>query len=292
MTGITDKPGITLACCGLMGTLVTDDGLVERSFAEAIATQGVVSGTSAFARRMAQVHRARGRSAADVLRLLFPDNEARAQAAQLAFDRALADAVGRVAIQPVLGAVQVLDQLRAAGISVCVLTSLPRRVLDQVLDDAALRCHIDLALSAEDVPRGLPAPDLVLMSVLQTGAWSVGEVAVIHGTDAGVEGGRRSGASIVAGVLTGPHAARRLRSAGATHILESIADLPGLLHAGDAAVWPDVPGASENGDADRIKLAEREPAKREPAEPEPALADPASINVPAQAPSERRTLGR
>lgn len=290
MTGVTDKPGITLACCGLIGTLVADEGLVDRSFAEAIATQGVVSGTSAFARRMAQVHRARGRSAADVLRLLFPDNEARAQAAQLAFDRALADAVGRMAIHPVPGAVRVLDELRGAGISVCVLTSLPRRVLDRVVDTTGLGCHIDLALSPDDVPRGFPAPDLVLMSVLQTGTGSVGEVAVIHGTGAGVEGGRRSGASIVAGVLTGPHPARRLRSAGATNILESIADLPELVLAGDAACGPDVPASNEDRDAGRTKPAEQETAQ--PAETEPDRANPASIDVPAQAPFRRPPPGQ
>jgi phosphoglycolate phosphatase len=278
MNGVSDKPGITLACCGLIGTLVADEGLVERSFAEAIATQGVVSGTSAFARRMSQVYQARGRSAADVLRLLFPDNEARAQAAQLAFDRALADAIGRVAIQPLPGAVKVLEQLRAAGIAVAVLTSLPRRVLDRVLDGAGLGCHIDLALSAEDAPRGFPAPDLVLMSVLRTGADAVSDVAVIHGTGAGVEGGRRSGASVVAGVLTGPHSAKRLQSAGATHVLESITDLPGIVQAGDA----DAPTASDNGDAGRMKPAERGTVQ----------ANPASIDVPAQAPFEGRTLGR
>src|SRR5271165_6309887 len=136
MNGVADRRGITLACCGLLGTLVAETGLIERSFAEAIATQGVVSGTSAFARRMSQVHQARGRSAADVLRLLFPDNEARAQAAQLAFDRALTDAVGRVAVQLVPGAVQVLDELRAAGVQAAVLTTLPRRVHDLVLDAA------------------------------------------------------------------------------------------------------------------------------------------------------------
>jgi phosphoglycolate phosphatase len=281
MNGVTDKPGITLTGFGLIGTLVADEGLVERSFAEAIATQGVVSGTSAFARRMAQVHQARGRSAGDVMRLLFPDNQARAQAAQLAFDRALADAIGRLAIRSVPGAVRVLDQLRAAGVSVCVLTSLRRRLLDLVLDAADLGGHVDLALSADDVPRGFPAPDLVLMSMLRTGAGSVGEVAVIDDNGAGVEGGQRSGASIVAGVLTGPHPARRLRSAGATHILESIAELPGLVVADDSAYRADVAGG-ENGIPGRIK----------PAGPEPAQASGPSIDVPAQAPFERRTSER
>jgi phosphoglycolate phosphatase len=235
MNGATDKPGIRLACCGLIGTVVPDEGLIERCFAEAIATQGVVSGTSAFARRMAQVHQARGQAPGDVLRMLFPDNEARAQAAQLAFDRALADALRRVVIQPVPGTVQVLDQLREAGCKIAVLTSLPRSIANTVLDAAGLWRSIDVALSAQEVPRGFPAPDLVLTAVLQCGTGAVADVAVIHSTSAGVESGRRSGASIVVGVLTGPHSAARLRASGATHILGSIADVPALLSAGDGA---------------------------------------------------------
>jgi phosphonatase-like hydrolase len=258
MDGVTEKPGITLACCGLIGTVVPDEGLIERCFAEAIATQGVVAGTSAFARRMAQVHQARGQAPGDLLRVLFPDNEARAQAAQLAFDRALADAIRRVVIQPVPGAVQVLDQLRDGGCRIAVLTSLPRRVADAVLEAAGLWRCIDIALSAQEVPRGFPAPDQVLMAVLQTGTEAVADVAVIESTGAGVDGGRRSGASIVAGVLTGPHSAARLRASGATHILGTVADVPALLPAGD--------GAGPH-------------------------AHPAGVNVPAQARSEHRTTG-
>jgi phosphonatase-like hydrolase len=258
MNGATEKPGIKLACCGLIGTVVPDEGLIERCFAEAIATQGVVSGTSAFARRMAQVHQARGQSPGDVLRLLFPDNEARAQAAHLAFDRALRDAIRRVVIQPVPGAVEVLDQLREAGCQVAVLTSLPRRVADAIIDAAGLRRCIDAALSAQDVPRGFPAPDLVLTAVLQTGTEAVADVAVIQSTGAAVDSGRRSGASIVAGVLTGPHSAARLRASGATHILGSIADVPALLPGGDGA------GPHEY---------------------------PAGVNVPVQTRSEHRTTG-
>jgi len=231
MNDATGQPLVTLVCCGLIGTVVEDDGLLERSFAEAIATQGVVSGTSAFARRMAQVHQCRGQAPGDVLRTLFPDNEARAQAAHLAFDRALLDAIGRAALRPVPGAVQVLEKLRSSGCRVCVTTSLPERALEAALAAAGLRATIDLALSRADVARGFPAPDLVLTAMLRSGADSVSDVAVVHSTGAGVEAGRRSGAGIVAGVLTGPHSARRLRSAGATHVLASIADLPGLLSA-------------------------------------------------------------
>lgn len=246
MDRLTDTAGITLVCCGLIGTLVVDDGLIERSFAEAIATQGVVSGTSAFARRMSQVHQARGRAPGDVLRVLFPDNEPRAQAAQLAFDRALPDAISRTAVQPIPGAIEALAKMRASGRQICVLTSLPRRVVNLVLTAADLLGHIDLALSGEDASRGFPAPDLALTAVIQSGAGAVQNLAVVHGTGAGMECGRRSAASAMVGVLTGPHSAARLRSAGATHVVSSIAELPELLTGLDADTAR-VVAASDNG---------------------------------------------
>jgi phosphoglycolate phosphatase len=267
MDRLTDTTGITLVCCGLIGTLVVDDGLIERSFAEAIATQGVVSGTSAFARRMMQVHQARGMAPGDVLRVLFPDNEPRAQAAQLAFDRALPDALSRTVVEPIPGAVEALAEIRASGRQVCVLTSLPRRVVDLVLGATDLPDHIDLALSGEDAPRGFPAPDLALTAVIRAGAGALQDVAVVHGTGAGMECGRRSGATATIGVLTGPHSAARLRGAGATHVVSSIAELPGLLTGLD----PDsgrVVAASDNGAEPMLRGA--------------AAAASAAVDVPAQ----------
>src|SRR5262249_44126070 len=156
------------------------------------------------------VHQARGLSPGDVLRVLFPDNEPRAQAAQLAFDRALPDALSRTVVQPIPGAIEALTEVRASGRQICVLTSLPRRVIDLVLAAADLRDHIDLALCREDAPRGFPAPDLALTAVIKSGADSVQDVALVHGTGAGMECGRRSAATAMIGVLTGPHSAARL----------------------------------------------------------------------------------
>jgi phosphoglycolate phosphatase len=277
MDSPTNSPGISLVCCGLIGTLVADDGLIERSFAEAIATQGVVAGTSAFARRMSQVHQVRGRAPRDVLCVLFPDNEPRAQAAALAFDRALPDSLSRTAVKLLPGAVETLDSLRATGRRVCIVTSLSRRVLKMVVDAAGLKRHVDLALSLEDAPRGFPAPDLALTAMLQVGVASVQDVAVVHGTGAGMECGRNSGAGAVVGVLTGAHPAARLRAAGATHVVRSIADLPGVLDSLQArasrAAGADN-GAPANGAAGAGSAAVS-----------------AAIDVPPQSPPERHRLG-
>src|ERR1700749_139888 len=92
---MTDSPPISLVCCDLAG-LVIDGSIVERAFAEAIATQGIVAGTQDYARSMVRLDRARGRPPADVLHEIF-DDEPRAQAAALAFDlsfRAAAERFG------------------------------------------------------------------------------------------------------------------------------------------------------------------------------------------------------
>ena len=233
------KP-ISLVCCGLVGTVVSDGGMVDRAFAEAIGTQGVVTGTTAYARCMAQVHQARGMSTVEILSTLFPDSEARGQAAHLAFDRSYADAIGRMGVTPVPGAAEAIDKLTGAGIRVCLITGFSRKVLTMLLDTLGWWDRVDLVLCPEDVPRGAPWPDLVLAAMLRLGVEDVRETAVAHDTANGVLCGRRAGASIVAGDLTGRHTEERLRQAGATHLISSIEYLPELVSAGsDEAVVPD-----------------------------------------------------
>ena len=220
---------VTLVCCGLVGTVISDNGMIDRAYAEAIATQGVVSGTAAYARCMALVHQTRGQPAADVLQILFPDSEVRGQAAHLVFDRACLDAIARAGPTPMPGAEAAIGQMVAAGIRVALISGFSRRVLTALMDALGWWDRVDLALGPDDVQRGLPWPDLTLWAMLQAGVTDVRETAVAHGTESGVLSGLRSGAGIVAGVLTGAHTGERLQRAGATHLIPSIADLPALV---------------------------------------------------------------
>ena len=235
---------VSLVCCGLIGTVVTDGGMVDRAYAEAIATQGVVTGTAAYARCMAQVHQERGRSTVDVLRTMFPDSEARGQAAHLALDRSFCDAVGRMGATPAPGAAAAMEQLASAGIRICVTTAFSRRVMNVVLDTLSWWDRIDLALSPDDVPRGSPMPDLVLAAMLRLGVTDVRETAVAYDTQTGILSGQRAGAGIVAGILGGTHSGERLRQAGATHLIHGIAELPELLIGARSQVQDQAPPAA------------------------------------------------
>ena len=212
---MSDTRPVSLVCCGLIGTTVTDNGMIERAYAEAIATQGVVTGTTAYARCMAGVHRSRGQSTIEVLRSLFPESQARAQAAQLAFDRSYRAAVARMGVVAMPGAEQAIEKLRGTGARVCLISGFSQRLLGLVIDTLGWWDRIDLALSPDEVPRGCPWPDLVLAAMLRLGVDDVRDAIVAHGTESGVLSGRRSGAGVVVGVLTGTHTTERLRRAGA-----------------------------------------------------------------------------
>ena len=87
----------------------------------------------------------------------------------------------------------------------------------------------DLTLAPDTGVRGRPYPDLVLTAVLRVGIDDVRHVAVAGDTASDIETGLRAGASTATGVRTGAHDEQTLRAAGATHVLESVADLPRLV---------------------------------------------------------------
>jgi phosphoglycolate phosphatase len=228
---VSSATPVTLLCCGLLGVTADDGGILERAFTEAFATQGIVPGTAAYARSMVHVHQTRGQSAVDVFRALFPDAPGRAEAATLAFDRSYRLAVDRSGLVPMPGASEALQQIRGSGVRVCFITGLSRGLLGLVLDTLGWWRQVDLVLCPEDAPRGYPWPDPMLCAMLRLGVTDVRETAYAGGTESGILCGRRAGAQIVAGILTGGHTRDRLQRAGATHLLGSFAELPGALAA-------------------------------------------------------------
>lgn len=226
---VSGGPTISLACFGLFGTAARDDGMLERAFAEACATQGIVPGTADYAHYMVTVHQTLGEPPVEVFRGLFPGSPGRAEAAALSFERSLRAAIDRHGLLPVPGAQEAIETLRESGVRVCMITGLSRRLLGIVLDTLGWWRLVDLALSPEDVPRGCPWPDLMLAAMLRLGVGDVGEAGYAGSTASGIRCARRAGAGIVAGVLTGGHTRERLRAAGATHFITGIGEFPALL---------------------------------------------------------------
>ena len=222
---MSDTSPVSLVCWDVVGAAAIDDSVLERAFAEAIATQGVVTGTAAYVRSMVQFDRTRGWPPADVMRILFPEDEIRAQAANLAFERSFQAALDRFGALPLPGANEALAKLTAAGIKLAGVLGLPGPAMSLIaaaLDSVAAwrtgtvrrRCDQGLPL-ARSGPHGGPAPASAMC----------GSVAVVTASESGVPTARRAGAGFV-GMLSHVDDAGRLRRAGATHLLADIGELP------------------------------------------------------------------
>ncbi|MCY0918048.1 phosphonatase-like hydrolase [Streptomyces sp. H27-G5] len=234
-TGDTATPDRTITPGGLIvldmaGTTVADGGLVERAFGHAAEHLGVEPGSADHAAKLQYVRDTMGESKISVFRRLFGDEDL-ARQANATFEEAYAELVDGGLVSPIPGARETIEKLRGDGRTVVLTTGFARVTQDAILDALGWRDLADLTLCPADAGgRGRPYPDMVLAAFLRTGAVAdVRETVVAGDTAYDMLGGRRAGAGIVAGVLTGAHDRRALDEHGATHVLGSIAELPALL---------------------------------------------------------------
>ncbi|NUK33839.1 phosphonatase-like hydrolase [Streptomyces lunaelactis] len=216
----------------MAGTTVADGGLVEQAFAA--AAQRVGAEPDAMPGMLDYVRATMGESKISVFRHLF-GAEAKAQAANTAFEEAYGELVDGGRIAPIPGAREAVDELRAQGRTVVLTTGFARTTQDAILAALGWQDLVELTLCPADAGgRGRPYPDMVLAAFLRTGAVDgVQQIAVAGDTSYDMLSGVRSGAGIVAGVLTGAHDKRQLEQHGATHVLGSVAELPDLLAGAD-----------------------------------------------------------
>lgn len=222
---------VELVVLDMAGTTVRDDGVVERAFERAANETGVAE-RMPWAEALDFVRRTMGQSKIDVFTHLAGGDAARAVDATAAFERAYADLIAEEGVEPIAGARQTLEQLRAAGVSVVLTTGFAPTTRDAILDGLGWRALVDAALSPVDVGRGRPAPDLVLTAVIRSQASSVASVVVVGDTTSDVVSGRAAGAGLVVGVLTGAHDRAALTAAGADAVIDDVSALPALLGIG------------------------------------------------------------
>ncbi|MFH9755188.1 phosphonatase-like hydrolase [Streptomyces griseus] len=227
-----------LVVLDMAGTTVADGGLVEQAFSTAAQRLGVRPGSDEHARQLGYVRATMGESKISVFRHLFAGEggEEKAQYANTAFEEAYGELVGGGRVAPLPGAREAVERLTAEGRTVVLTTGFARTTQDAILTALGWQDLVPLALCPADAGgRGRPYPDMVLAAFLRTGAVADVRRTVVAGdTSYDMLGGVRSGAGIVAGVLTGAHDQGQLTRHGATHVLGSVAELPDLIARAEA----------------------------------------------------------
>lgn len=100
--------------------------------------------------------------------------------------------VCRVGIAPEPGVAAWLDRLHRDGWQQAVASAAPRANIDAVLEALSVNHIFQGIVSAEDVQRGKPDPEVYLLAASRVGV-PAGRCIVVEDAGAGIEGARRAG---------------------------------------------------------------------------------------------------
>jgi len=129
------------------------------------------------------------------------------------------------------GVREALADLRAAGIRVALNTGFDRDVVTSLLSALGWEGNTvaDAVVCGSDVPSGRPAPFMIYRAMEQLDVQDISRVLVAGDTPRDLEAGTNSGAGWVVGVLSGASDKEELSAHQHTHLLPSVADIPGLV---------------------------------------------------------------
>jgi beta-phosphoglucomutase len=172
-----------------------------------------------------------GRSNADIIPLLFPE-ETRSEGRQRIADdkeeayRALVR--GRLPVIP--GAVELIRACRAAGLKTAIGSSAPPENVALALEEMGVADSVMAVVTGDDVTRGKPDPEVFLKAAAHL-QLAPERCVVIEDAPAGIEAAKRAKMGVIAVGTTHPvaelGAANCVRSSVANVSVELIRTLPG-----------------------------------------------------------------
>jgi beta-phosphoglucomutase len=126
------------------------------------------------------------------------------------------------ALKPLPGVVALVKALREAGWKQAIGSSAPIKNVQALLDATGLGEYMDAISSGNDVTEGKPNPQVFLLAFERIGADPRNGV-VVEDAPAGVQGGRRAEAAVLA--VTTTQSVETLREAGADRIVASLEEI-------------------------------------------------------------------
>jgi len=219
---------VEMVAFDVAGTVLNDDGLVISAFKKAFeATQPDLWPTQGAEWTQYAID-TMGQSKIDVFTKLLGDVE-KAHQANVAFEESYVQEIAEVGAVPIAGAEDIFKYLRSKGIAVALTTGFSRSTLDRLLIELGWKDLIDLSITPSEAGRGRPHPDMLNMAVEVLGITKPEHVIVLGDTASDMQAAVAFGAGQAIGVLTGAHDEHTLHDAGATSVINSVADLKSLI---------------------------------------------------------------
>lgn len=210
----------SLVIFDMAGTTIEDRGQVPAAFKAALAAGGITVTDD-------DITRLRGASKREAIGRLLPDaTDADADRIYLDFQRQLASAYAADGVREIIGASDMIRDLRAAGIKVALTTGFDRHIALSLMNAVGWKADaVDAIVCGDEVSRGRPAPDMIFVAMKLTMVEDLARVANVGDTVLDLESAARAGVQWNIGVLSGAHNRAALERAPHTHIIGSISEL-------------------------------------------------------------------
>lgn len=139
----------------------------------------------------------------------------------------LKEAYERMEVTPYPGTTEVFDHLRQREVGIALNTGYNRTTTSLLLDKMGWRegREFHLLVTADDVPRSRPAPDMIRLAMERMGIADARQVAKVGDSIIDIEEGKAAGCGLTLGVTTGAHTAEQLESAGPDFVIDSLSEI-------------------------------------------------------------------
>ena len=219
---------VEMVAFDVAGTVLNDDGLVISAFKNAFeATQPELWPTHGAEWTQYAID-TMGQSKLDVFTKLLGDAE-KAHTANVAFEESYVSKIAEFGAAPIAGAEDAFKYLRSKGIAIALTTGFSRSTLETLINELEWKDLIDISVTPGEAGRGRPHPDMLQKAATTLGITNPADVIVLGDTAADMQAAVTFGAGQSIGVLTGAHDEHTLHDAGATSVINSVADLKSLI---------------------------------------------------------------
>jgi phosphonatase-like hydrolase len=221
---------IRLVVFDIGGTIIEDNGEVIGAFSAALDGNGLRASR-------AELTELKGASKRAVIATFVerqwgkqePGNEARIAKAYEDFKGRLEAGFSNGGVKPIRGAAATFAWLKSHNIACATTTGFYRSVTERILNSAGWQETFAANICSDDVKNGRPAPFMIFRAMEATGVDDVRQVLNVGDTRLDLQAGIRAGVLGVIGVLTGIHKEDRLLPESPSHLIPSVAELPGLI---------------------------------------------------------------
>lgn len=147
------------------------------------------------------------------------------------FKDMLSEAYNRLTVSSYAGVEDLIQDLKKVNIKVALNTGYDKNTAQLLLDKMRWRLgvHYDVLVTADDVEKGRPNPDMIFEAMKILDIKDSEKVLKAGDSIIDIEEGKNASCGITVGVTTGAHTKVQLESANPTHVLGSLKELKKIL---------------------------------------------------------------